>query len=489
MQRMDRVACVAVALGLLGACATNQDSGQTNWSDEDRSPAAAGPELAKTPDFKYDVLFTDPTCDNYKYSPAQKSIKSGKTLEQKPKDVYCKSSDIDKSGKRESSPQNRLIQWINNPETSEIWFTYLSVRNKTVLTAMCEAFKKGHLKKVTFAMSSTEDSSRAEELVKCGNGKVKLHKRGNEGGIGYAHNKIFMVNPQNAEHMKASDKLTHIAFSSGNMSTGPVLHHENWHFISVRGTTHFAQMHWCVLDAEFGETYSHDRAKYSGRIAECRQQLKQKFPEESDIHAFFIPGDGNGGENARAASTLVRGSDGFPGIEGSKSIFMGTHRFSYGRMITALRNGVQKGTLQDLRILVDDDTYWTGITGQKTSDIFPEEYQNIKQLVDGGKGKVAVKFMETNHQEHQLHHSKFLIFDDGNGKLAFWAGAGNLTTAAFNDNWENFYYVSIPTIAQAMRNHYLQSWDRTGKPWDNMAKDWQGQGTEPDDMPSKDVLP
>ena len=82
---------------------------------------------------------------------------------------------------------------------------------------------------------------------------------------------------------------------------------------------------------------------------------------------------------------------------------------------------------------------------------------------------VQVKLMETNSNEHQLHHSKYFIFADQDGFKAVLTGSANLTGAAFKTNWENTYYVMIPEVVKAFADHYVYTWDKLA--------------TAPDDLP------
>ena len=62
----------------------------------------------------------------------------------------------------------------------------------------------------------------AESLKSCGN--FSLTYRGSTGGLGYAHNKIMIVNPNDPQ-------VTKVVFSSGNMTSGTSINHENWNFV------------------------------------------------------------------------------------------------------------------------------------------------------------------------------------------------------------------------------------------------------------------
>ena len=48
-------------------------------------------------------------------------------------------------------------------------------------------------------------------------------------------------------------------------------------------------------------------------------------------------------------------------------------------------------------------------------------------------------------------------------KGAVFTGAGNLTISAFKQNFENFYYITIPEVYDAFANQYNYLWFKLGK--------------------------
>lgn len=410
------------------------------------STAQAG-RLADTPGFEYDLRFTNPLCEEYRYEEPIKSA-SGGTLIAKPKNAYCKPSDFVASATRPESPQYKLIQWIRDPSTREIFFAYLSFSNSGVAKELCAAISERNVK-VRFIIDDTSEREKADQIMACRpkSGKSEdapeLHIRGHQGGLGYAHNKLFMVNPRS--------KLLKIVFSSGNLSSGVALHHENWHFITVDAGTYFGHSHLCLMDGMLRHGKSLD--DYRAYIRHCRSETGAE--PESDIQAFFIPGDGDA-----ATRAMTRG------IQGSSRVWIGAHRFSYGKMLSALSNKLGSGNV-DMRIIVDDDVYWAGMTGDAVGPNEPWEYENVASLAKEG---AQVKYMETNHGANLLHHNKFLIFD-----RAVFAGAGNLTGTAFTENFENFYFITIPDVVARFQKQYLRMWDELA--------------TAPGNMPSENTLP
>ena len=421
--------------------------------------------------YKYEVLFTDPECGVYTYTEEVLSV-SGKKLTQKPENVYCKNKyDLRRSGDRQQSPQYRLVEWINQPNVKEIFFTYLSFRNKTVKNALCEVAKKGV--KIRFVMSSTEDTTIAQELIACSPENVEMKARGMEGDLGYAHNKFFIINPNSKNEFK-------IVFSSGNMTSGPVIHHENWNFITTNANSQFAQAHMCAVKAEWDETAGRSRDAYIKSIKDCRASIKA--PEEKDIKVFFVPGEGEPeskfAKKLTALDYLLNGDPvaKTPGIKNSKRIWLACHRFMYSKMIYALDNRMKNPKYSpDMRIVCDDDTYYKAVDETYAiGDTMPVEFFKMDALRQKG---AKLKFMETNGTEHQLHHSKYLIFADRNtGEKsaedfkAVFTGSANLTGAGFNKNWENSYYITIPSVVRDFATHYVYTWDKLATAIEDLPK-------------------
>lgn len=462
---------VAISLFILGSCQSHdirhRSVAQDNSKYFDR--------LVDYTPYKYEVLFTNPECGIYNYTNVIRS-QSGKILKHKPANVYCKNKyDARRSSEREQSPQYRLIEWISQPEVKEIFFTYLSFRNKAVKNALCAAAKNGV--KIKFIISSTEDQTTGRELVACSPENVEMKTRGMEGGLGYAHNKFLIINPNDQKEFK-------VVFSSGNMTSGPVLHHENWNFITTHPISYFAQSHLCAVEAAWNDQTGRTKNQYVRAIQSCRANIQA--PEEKDIKVFFVPAEGepmkankNANDKKRTAlDYLIEGDLDLkaPGIKNAQRIWIACHRFFYSKMINALSEQMSTGPKKnrpDLRIVCDDDTYYKVNDPDFTvGDTMPVEYYRMQNLAKKG---AKLKFMETNAEEHQLHHSKFLIFADQKSEnnsgsdseldlaldfKAVFTGSANLTGAGFSKNMENSYYITIPEVVQAFARQYIYTWEK-----------------------------
>lgn len=460
---MKNILLSSLILLLVGCQTTRYTEVETNTilnSTENRSLASDAEQsfdqLSKYNPYKYEVLFTDPECGVYKYKQDVYS-RSGKKLTQKPQNVYCKNMyDLKRSGERSVSPQYRVVEWINAPTTKEVFLTYLSFSNKAVTNALCAAAQRGV--KVKIVLSGTEEQKYVDSIIACSPQNVEKKVRGMEGGLGYAHNKFIIINPNTRGEFK-------LVFSSGNMTSGVVIHHENWNFITTHSDSYFAQSHLCAMNAEWSDVSGRSRAEYIKSIKECRSKIKT--PQEKDIKVFFIPGEGEQEkgvtDNIKTAADYMLDGDGiYPGINNASKIWLACHRFFYNKMINGLSSRMKspKSAQPEIKIVADDDTFYKA-DDENCIDCggsLPVEYTHMKSLADRG---AKLKFMETNGAERQLHHSKYLIFGDKNNQFtALFTGSANLTGAGFKTNWENSYYITIPEVVQKFADHYQYMWDK-----------------------------
>lgn len=402
---------------------------------------------------EYKVLFTNPECREYPYASSQdvRSV-SGEKLEAKPKNAYCTLADRKLSANRPSSPEYQILEWIELPETKEMFFTALSFSNAAVADALCEAVEQRSIK-VRFVLDKETDLSTAKKLLECKptNPAVpapQMFLRGRTGSIGFAHNKFLIVNP--------GEEKMRIAFGSGNMSAGTALHHENWHFITLSGSTYFAQVHLCVVDGMIEHGTS--KKEFADHMGACRKKITA--PQEREITTYFVPGEG--GNASR---------DMFREIQKATEIRIAAHRFSYTRLITNILEALSSNRPPLVQFVSDDDIYWAGKGEQPHGGNQRFEFEHVKKLQDKG---MTVKYMETNGVQNLFHHNKYLIFNGG-GTDSVFTGAGNLTTTAFTDNFENFYLIRLPQVVETFNRQY-----------DHM---WNDLATDPQMLPWKNVLP
>jgi hypothetical protein len=397
--------------------------------------------------YKFEALFTNPVCDTYSYE-APVLSESGNTIEAKPKNVYCKPADEAASVARSNSPQYRIIEWISDKETKELYLAYLSFNSKNVSKALCSAVSRGV--KLSIVLDGGEDgknpslNKEAEALRKCGDSTlVNITYRGSTSGLGYAHNKILIVNP--------GSKTTKILFSSGNMTGGTSINHENWNFITTSGSSYFAQTHKCVVEAMI--TAGDTKANFTKSLNSCRGEIKAQ--PEQDIQVFFSPVDG-----PLALAKITEAGKKATLVEAM------SHRFS-GQLAELFKTLLAEK--KPIKFILDDDIYWSykrhQNVGRNTSF---EAFKIYKDLILSG---MNTKFLQTNQNVYQLQHNKFMIFTFETGGAVF-NGAGNFTTAAFTKNFENFYFITIPEVVKAYNKQYDLYFDQMATFEKDMPRDY-----------------
>ncbi len=408
---------------------------------------AMGAKLSDYKPYSFEPLFTNPVCATYSYD-RPVVTENGNTVTAKPKNVYCKQADEAASVARSTAPQYRLKEWISSPDTKELYLAYLSFSSQNMVKALCAAVGRGV--KITMVLDTGEDhlpNKDAESLKQCGRaGLVNVNYRGSSGGLGYAHNKILMVNP--------GQKVVKLVFSSGNMSSGTSTNHENWNFVTTSGDSYFAAAHKCVVESMIsgGDSIPH----FTTALNTCRAKITAQ--PETDIKVFFSPVDG-----APALAQVQTAGN------AAKDISAMSHRFS-GDMARAFESFLSKRT--PIRFILDDDIYWSNKRNEDIGRNTAVEAAKIyKDLI--GKGMNA-KFLQTNQTIFQLQHNKFVIFNFGSTGAVF-NGAGNFTSAAFRQNFENFYYIQIPEVVDAYKKQYDLYFNQ--------------MATAPGDMPRDYVLP
>lgn len=435
--------------------------------------------------YNYDVFFTNPKCEAYEY-PRVVYSNSDEALRSKPKNVYCKRRDKSFNQKRKTSPHYNLKKLILDKDVKELFLTYLSFSNGDIAEALCEAIEKNNTK-VTFIIDKGNKSdpskrARLDQVAKCRPKGVtaeeanipRVEFRGKNGGLGYAHNKLIMAK------YKSEDKKVTMVFSSGNMSSGTTLHHENWHFLTTSTDSYLAQAHECIRSGMLDHSDSIRANRRLGRrsmkaidafkahIKKCRAGIETK--PESDITLYIVPSDGE-----EAMENIVTK------MKEASKIDVAVHRFTHPDLINAMKAAGR--AKKDIRLVADDDIYWVGKLREVNGRISCRGAENVGanmcneyfKMRSVDRSGVDVKFMQTNHNVFLLHHNKYVIFDFEKGQDGVHCGAGNFTKAAFSKNFENYYYITIPEIVEKFKVQYEYKFN-------DLA-------TAEKDLPSKMVMP
>lgn len=393
--------------------------------------------------FKYEVLFTNPICKKYFYEAPILNLLGEEVLNKK-ENAYCTPTDARRVNKQQGTPHEKILKWIKDPETKEIFMAYLSFSKSSVIRSLCSAIKKRNVK-LTLIVDKNNDEHRMrrilslKECAKSNNSSVPVILTGGHKGegfnkTGFAHNKLVIINPNSKDKVR-------LIFSSGNMSSGTTTHHENWHFVTTNINSYFAQSHICLRDGLLN--YEDSKSTFAHFIKSCRKKIKS--PEEDDIKVFFIPGEG------RKATKFLHSE-----FDNSINVKMAAHRFSNTSIIKMIDRNLKRPDFK-VSIIVDDDLHWAGIYNQDFGRNTLYEYKKLMKLKEMG---LEIKFIETfmdnieQPKSLQLQHNKFMIFTKPNANGTIFTGAGNLTNAAFYKNFENFYLISIPEIHKAFIEQY-----------------------------------
>ena len=465
-----------------------------------------------------EVRFTNPSCSLHSYEEDVFS-NNGDLLKAKPEGIYCRGSkDFLDSFNWTHSPRTKLIEWVNDPETKEIFFVFQTITDGGVLGAICEAIKERNIP-VTFVLSrnrvrnddgdmdplidmnktpivetnSTKGkfSSVMKKLTQCdlpvgANQPVGI-LRGHTGtsesnSIGWAHNKYFVVNPRDGDTMK-------FATGSGNLTAvGVSSNHENWLFFeNIPQKSYLAQSTRCMMEMQLDDRAHIGRKEFTKMNNQCLADIDPKLKLAEGIESFFVPGDGQ----EAIDKYLV------PAFSQARKITAATHLLGFpslfvrGMSCAASKNpasscfqkkstvpgfkGLEGGA--DVRLITDDDMHWI-MVGQTDDDgrVGYNSPWEADLVESAGNAGVKLKFMQTAHHGKfkQLHHNKIILFEEMD-EDAVWTGAGNLTGTAMYSNFENYFYITIPSVVEAYK-------EQMNAMWDEMA-------TDAGDMPELDVVP
>ncbi len=380
--------------------------------------------------FEYEVRFTNPKCSEYYYVNPVYSFQ-GERLNKKP-DSYCNHSDARKAGRLKSSPLYKVNQWVKSEDTRDITLLTFSLSNTSFIRALCGAAQKDI--EVTIRLDEGTDPQRTRDLIRqmrrCHkNGKkIDIETRGGTGGLGIHHNKLLMINRKGSGPMK-------LAYGSANFSSGLVLHHENWSFVTIQKDSFFAQTHECMVEGV--DKYAGGAKSFKDYINKCKSSIK--YPKESDIELFIAPAE------ARESMQKITAA-----INKSQAVDLAAHRFSARPLLEALHDLIDRNG--SLRMTFDDDMFWAAKSGRGFGNQDANEARIVRKFL---ARDISPFYLETEHRQHLLHHNKYLLFKDQNKRpFALHTGAGNLTNAAFSRNFENFYFITRSDILKKFETQY-----------------------------------
>ena len=247
-----------------------------------------------------------------------------------------------------------------------------------------------------------------------------------------------MINPRSAS--------PRIVFSSGNLSSGVVLHHENWHFLRVSAHD-FARAHICLIDGML----DHYKRSKNTRLHQGVPRLREQG-EESDLKTFFVPGDGSrAAGTSRKAFARRRSSDSSPTASRTASFAASStdapeaRRPSRSSPSTTTSGG--PGTVSNL---------------PRT----PPTSSSTCRPSAGGRRRPL-------HGDEQRRRTTSTTTSswssDGDKATACSRARATSPGTAFSDNFENFYYISVPHVVEAMKAQHEHLWS-LATPAENLPK-------------------
>jgi hypothetical protein len=431
-----------------------------------------------------------------------------------PANIFCDQSDLAASSlrgaanpyRKTDSPLNRVQDWIESTEAGdELFIASFSFSMASVGQWTCEAAQRGVQVKVF--MHEPEYGSEAFDTIRqCP--QVELLQFQNSSRL--AHFKSLVIVD------KESD-LVRISFQSGNISSGTWGHHENWNFVTLPRQHWFSQDHICLRDAITAESIGNMKKLYQALDA-CRtlHGVDEARVQDPWMQTYFIPKTGGAYDDRKELQKLVGE------VERSSSVWIAAHHMTEPGLIQALTQRLQADPTFQVKMLVDSELFWSayqdqvgqGLAWKVDGRIFGEsdsltsyclwgltEAQARKVRCslfnrgefDGENGPLTLqkagadlRYIESNHLGKMLFHNKFIIFQyktPENGlEGSVFTGAGNLTKAGFEKNFENYYWLRIPHVYEAFRQQFRLLFDKAAVEkdlpitWDFRTRD---DGLEP----------
>jgi hypothetical protein len=418
-----------------------------------------------------------------------------------PANVYCDAGDFARSTeplmssvyRDKESPYNRLLEWIRSTRAGDSLFVAsFSLSMDNVAKTICEAKERGVETKVFIhdvaagnAAYNRLKTCLADQLIEFPEGKGRL-----------AHMKSVIIEYKNPEHDSLKDKVR-VSFQSGNISSGTWGHHENWNFVTQTSQHWFSQDHLCLRDAIRADSVNNMTLIYKA-IEDCRRLkgIDAVRGDDQEMRSYFIPKSGGTYDDRKELKKLILE------VQKAKSVWIAAHHLTAPDLLKALQQRLDKRD-QDgfsVKVLVDSEVFWantrlpfqtdTRVTYEVEGKTYPSpssltsyckwgiDVKAAKEvrcsLFSQGdfaqgpglleKAGAELKVFESNHMGKMLFHNKIIIFEyatpEGDRSGSVFMGAGNLSSAGFEKNFENYYLVSIPHVYEAFRQQFTLLFNR-----------------------------
>lgn len=362
--------------------------------------------------------------------------------------AFCTFKDMYKAA-RKSGVEDRLYDWMMDPEVKALFLAYFSFSNKTIRKRLCTTSLKRQIPITIYLDQANADELQGWFVSKCkGQKTIKIKRLGapfaSKGGH-LQHSKIFMASQtvklkeyalmNEEEKAQARQRELKFTSSSANMSSGGLsVHFENWLMFGQNETKQLAQTNVCAFLAFEKATaeYANPREVFATQYQSCYKRIQDK--RRKDISMIMVPTKSSY-KPLNSMRSVVNSA--------SKNLRVAIHRLTTSQVYRSILG--KKADYVDFEMIMDDDTLRVGVRdGGLARDVEASDIRAYRYL----RNKGEVTFMETNAETH-LFHNKFIIADD----KALFQGAGNFTTRALNTgrygNYEQFYEIRIPEIVKA----------------------------------------
>ncbi|HYX38809.1 MAG TPA: phospholipase D-like domain-containing protein [Oligoflexus sp.] len=409
-----------------------------------------------------------------------------------PANIYCDQNDFEASTLRAAdnpyrktdSPIHRIQDWIQSTTRGdELFIASFSFSMASVANWTCDAARRGVRVKVF--MHEPEFGSDAFETIRQCPG-IELLQFQNKGRL--AHFKSIVIVSKDTDQVR-------ISFQSGNISSGTWGHHENWNFVTQSRQHWFSQDHICLRDAINAETIGNMGLLYE-QLDQCRTDHGVDVARAQDpyMQDYFIPKTGGRYDDRKELDKIVGE------VEHASEVWIAAHHMTEPDLIRALIRKLQNNPDFKVKMLIDSELFWSsyrdpvgqGLTWKVDGKVFGEsdsltsyclwglteaQARDVQcSLFNWGafhaeysphalqKAGADLRFIESNHLSKLLFHNKFIIFQyaspENGMEGSVFTGAGNLTKAGFDKNFENYYWVRIPHVYEAFRQQFTMLFDK-----------------------------
>jgi hypothetical protein len=348
-----------------------------------------------------------------------------------------------------------MESFIRSPKTKFVAISYYAFGSTRIADAICEETSRRELKVEAILQDWPEPrgpgSDGYRKLIDCANSSPNLRvtKLGGEGGIHHA--KIFLAaespDPFDISAPQPEAGMV-VTVSSANLShNGVGMHLENWLILNGPASARVMRGNWCYVKSL--PALSTGRGDFHSINSSCLTNAASAADEldlpEDGIQFIPMPAT----RPARKAIDFLLDQ-----VSSAKhSIKIAAHIFTAARtsrsglvyeLIAAARRGIE------VTILLDDDTemVYRRLGNWQRLKVGGDDIEAVQSLLSS---PVKIRSVDTNEKTGQLHHNKFVIFDDE----TLWTGSGNFTASSLSGrNTEQFYVIKDAEIV----NSYSTIW-------------------------------